>query len=201
MASGGVEVGNLRLWAAIGNIFRVFAILSLIGGLVAVLNTVNLFRGRAGDNVVFISGAFAALILVIAFLFWEAKPALVSASPGWARWVAGIYVVLWIVSTVGAALLFIGLAYFFTGEPETPSVWRREPDRPAPPRHRPPANWQATGKVGLSGATVYSDPQRQEPVGILDSEVPVQVLDLGGGVARVVAKTGLGGWIDARTLS
>jgi len=29
----------------------------------------------------------------------------------------------------------------------------------------------------------------------------VQVLDQGGGVARVVAKTGLGGWIDARTLS
>jgi hypothetical protein len=195
-------MGNLRLWAAIGNIFRVFAVLSLISGVLAVLNVINLYRARAGDNVVFIAGAFAALILVIAFLFWEAKPALVSGSPFWARWVAGIYVVLWLISSLGLALLFIGIAYLLTGDPQPSGIrWRREPERPAAARYRPPVNWQPTRRVGPSGTTVYYDPDRTMPVAMLDSNVPVQVTERGEGVAQVVAQTGLIGWVDVRTLA
>jgi hypothetical protein len=193
---------NLRLWAAIGNIFRVFAVLSLISGVFAVVSVINLYRTRAGDNLVFISGAFAALILVVAFLFWEAKPALVSGSPFWARWVAAIYMVLWLISSLGLALVLVGIAYLLTGDPESTGVrWRREPEHPVAPRYRPPVNWQPTRRVGPSGTTVYYDPDRTLPVAMLDSNVPVQVTERGEGVAQVVAQTGLIGWVDVRTLT
>jgi hypothetical protein len=189
------------MWAAIGNIFRVFAVLSLISGVVAVFNVINMFRARAGDNLVIFSSVLAALILVAAFLFWETKPALVSGDPFWARWIAVIYTVLWTVSSVGLALVFIGIAYLLTGEPETESHWRREPDRPPPPRYKAPVNWQPTRRVGPSGTTVYQDPDRTLPFAILDSDVPVQVTERGEGVAQVVAQTGLMGWVDVRTLA
>jgi hypothetical protein len=197
-----LKVGNLRLWAAIGNIFRVFALLSLISGVLAVFNVINLYRARAGDNLVIFLSILAAVILVIAFLFWEAKPALVSGSPFWARWVAGVYVVLWLISSLGLALVFIGIAYLLTGDPEPGETrWRREPDRPAAPRYKRPSNWQPTRRVGPSGTTVYYDPDRTMPVAMLDSNVPVQVTERGEGVAQVVAQTGLMGWVDVRTLT
>jgi len=195
-------MGNLRLWAAIGNIFRVFAVLTFLGGVFAVFGTINLYRARAGDNVVFLAGAVAALILVLAFLQWEAKPALVAGSPFWARWLGGVYTSLWVIGSVGLGLVLIGVAYLLTGEPDASALHRsNEVERPVAPRYRRPTNWQPTRRVGPSGATVYYDPDRTMPVARLDSDVPVQVTERGEGVAQIVVQTGVMGWVDVRTLA
>jgi hypothetical protein len=47
---------------------------------------------------------------------------------------------------------------------------------------------------------LYSNAEQDASVGILDSFVPVQVLDRRGGLANVVAATGEGGWVDLRSL-
>jgi hypothetical protein len=99
-------------------------------------------------------------------------------------------------------LVFLGIAYLLTGEPEAKqSRVRNDVERPAAPRYRRPSNWQPTRRVGPSGTTVYYDPDRTMPVAMLDSDVPVQVTERGEGVAQVVAQTGLIGWVDVRTLA
>lgn len=187
------------MWAAFGNILRISAVFMLIGAALGAQSTLGLIGTQRDDTVALLLGAFSAVMAVLAILYWLAKPALVSGRPFFVRWLVGLYMAWWVISSLGFALIFIGIVYLFTGEPEPePSFWRTE--RPASPRYKRPVDWQPSGKVGMSGAMVYSDPQRTDALGIFDSGIPVQVTDERDGYARVIAATGLAGWIDTRTL-
>jgi len=191
---------NLRMWATFGNILRINAVLGLIGAALGVQSTLDLLRTHRSDDLVLIIGTLSAAMVVIAVLYWLAKPALVSGRPFFVRWLVGLYMALWVFSSLGFALIIIGVFYLFTGEPDIEERRWRSPEAPAAPRYRKPINWQPSGKVGPSGAMVYSDPQRTDHLGLIDSGIPVQVTDERDGYARVVAATGFAGWIDNRTL-
>ena len=85
-------------------------------------------------------------------------------------------------------------------EPDEHRASTVEPRKPKP-RFKAPRNWQATGRVGPSGATIYSDAVGGDQAGIFDSFTPVQVTDRRDGLAHVVAATGEHGWIDMRVLT
>jgi hypothetical protein len=115
------------------------------------------------------------------------------------RVLVGLYMISWIVSTVGFGLLAVLIVYLFTGQP---SAYDTAPKgKPAKPRFKAPANWTPTAKVGPSGAMLYTDSNRSAASGLIDSYTPVQVVDKQLGAARVVSASGEAGWIDLRTLT
>lgn len=186
------------MWAAIGNVLKIFSLpMFLSTGLIA-YNAMRLAQTQTPREVIILTAGFGVVTLVFALLFWNAKGFLISGNAV-ARFLAGLYMLLWIVSSLGLALLFIGLAYLVTSEPEPESGWDER--RPIKPRFTKPRNWLPTGKVGPAGAMVYSNAEQDASVGIFDSFIPVQVLDRRNGLAHVVAATGEAGWIDLRSLT
>ena len=137
-------------------------------------------------------------IFVVSVIVWNLKGPLVSGNVI-VRLIVGVYMLLWVISTVGLGLVFIGIVYLFTGEPASYDLVRK--GKPAKSRFKAPRNWQPTGRIGPSGATLYTQAAGGAPVGILDSWVPVQIVDKRNGLARVVAATGEGGWMDVRTVT
>ena len=187
-----------RTWAAIGNVLRISAVFGYLSGAVLGYKAIQLNQqGMAGDLVALTAGG-AGVAIVIAILLWNLKGPLIRGNLI-ARVLVGAYMLLWVVSTLGLGLIFIGIVYLFTGEPEAIDFYTKQ--REAKPHFKSPSGWRATGRVGPSGAMLYSDAQRQENVGMFNSGVPVQVMDKRNGLARVVAATGEGGWIDVRTLT
>lgn len=184
-----------RAWATVGNVLRIYAVFGYLAGAVAVYWTVQRYQEGSSDQAI-LNGCLTLAILFLAILFWNAKGWLVHGDLI-ARLLAGIYMMFWVVSSLGTALIFLAVVYFFTGEPSSSDT---EQAGPAKPRHKQPANWQATGRVGASGAMVYSDTNRQSIVGMFESFIPVQVLDRKLGLVQVLAASGERGWIDSRTV-
>ncbi|HEV3483767.1 MAG TPA: hypothetical protein VG106_00055 [Vicinamibacterales bacterium] len=186
-----------RFWAAWGNVLRLTAVASFfVGGLVAIRTVDELQRGAPSDRVA-IAAAGAALFLALAWLFWAAKPAMVSGRPWFARWLGGGYLVVSVISSTGLVLIFLLIAYVVTRSPEVDEgPWSRPPPA-APPKL--PRDWRPTGRIGLSGATLYSDAARTASIGLLDAGTEVQVLGERDGFGYVVAASGHQGWIDLRT--
>jgi hypothetical protein len=184
------------MWAAVGNLLRFYALLSFLGIGLAATNLSDLERYGVPIEPVL---AIGLISIVINILLWMAKPALISGSPFFARWIIGLWLLLGIVTSFGLSLIPLAIAYLLTGEPETETFFRQ--DQPVKPRFTPPRDWQPSGRVGASGATVYEDADRGEPVAMLESFLPVQVMDRRRGYTRVVAASGAAGWIDDRTLS
>lgn len=189
-----------RTWAAIGNVLRISALGSFLGAAVAGFAASEAIEQGAPTTHIFAFGVVTVVNLIFGALYWMAKGPLVSGSPSFARWIAGVLMILWIVSSLGLALIVIGIVYAFTSEPDE---YRGTFAQRAPVKRRftPPVNWHATGRIGPSGAMAYSDVERAGMVAIFDSYIPVQVIERHDGLAHVVASSGERGWIDARTLS
>jgi hypothetical protein len=186
-----------RAWAAFGNVLRLFSVMLFLGAAGAAIGTYELAQ-RGPQNLVPFGVGIVVAALVFAVLFWLAKGPLVAGN-GVVRVLVGLYMLLWCFSSLGFALVIIGVVYFFTGEPETyRGIFNAAP--PKQPTFTPPHNWRATGLVGPSGAMLYSNAEQEAAVGVFDSWLPVQVLDKRAGLAHVVAATGQRGWIDERTL-
>ena len=189
-----------RTWAAIGNVLRISALGTFLGAGVGAVVTYEAIEQGASTSRILGFGVATVVSLIFGILYWMAKGPLVSGSPSFARWIAGVVMILWIVSSLGFALILFGIVYAFTTEPDDYRGILAAPE-PVKPRFAPPVNWHATGRIGPSGATAYSDIDRAGMVAILDSYIPVQVMELQNGLAHVVASSGERGWIDARTLS
>ncbi len=187
-----------RAWAAIGNVLRITAVFGYLGGALAAYRAAQLYQMGAPGALTLPAVALTIATFVVAFLFWNAKGPLVSGNLI-VRLVVGVWVLLSVISSLGLDLIFIGIVYLFTAEPDSSEVFRK--GKTPKPRFTPPADWLATGRVGPSGAMVYSNAHRETSLGMIDSWVPVQVMDKSNGYAKVVAATGEGGWIDARTLT
>ncbi len=186
-----------RTWAAIGNILRISAVFGYLSGAVLGYRAIELNQRVATANLVplYAGGAFVAFF--VAVLLWNLKGPLIRGNLI-ARVLVGAYMLLWIISTLGFALIFIGIVYLFTGEPDNGYFFTTE--KQSKPRNKAPHDWQPTGRVGPSGAMIYSTSNRASSIGILESSIPVQVMDKRNGLAQVVAASGEGGWIDVRTL-
>jgi hypothetical protein len=187
-----------RAWAAIGNILRISSAVSYLGCAVFGYRAIQLSQVGAPRDFVIEHAALSVASFVFAILLWNVKGPLVSGN-FIVRLLVGLYMLFWIISTLGFGLIFIGIVYLFTGEPDNSEVFKK--GKAPKPRFKPLAEWRATGRVGPSGATLYADPYRAAPAGIFDSWTPVQVMDKRDGYAKVVAATGEGGWIDLRTLT
>jgi hypothetical protein len=186
-----------RIWAALGNILRISAIFGYLGVGLLGYRAIELNRAGVPNNVVLPYAAGAVLSLVLALLLWNLKGPLIRGNLI-VRFLVGAYMLMWVISTLGFGLIGIGIVYLFTSEPSGIDYYKQ--GKQPKPRFSPPSKWQPTGRVGPSGATLYSDAHRASAIGILDSFVPVQVVEKSLGYARVVAATGEGGWMDTRTL-
>jgi hypothetical protein len=187
-----------RIWAAIGNILKISAFFGYLAGAVAGYQTFQLNDLGAQNDLVLRAGAVTVAILVFSVIMWNLKGPLVSGN-FIVRLIVGVYMLLWVISTAGFGLIFIGIVYMFTGEPASYDLVKK--GKPPKSPFKAPRNWQPTGRIGPSGATLYTDAARGAPAGILDSWIPVQIVDKRNGLARVVAATGEGGWIDVRTVT
>lgn len=187
-----------RVWAAIGNVLRISAVFGYLLTLMFGYRAIQLSQQGASSDAVFGPAAASVAFFVMAILLWNVKGPLVSGNLI-VRLLVGLYMLWWIISTLGFGLVLIGIVYLFTGEPDSSEVVRA--GKAPKPRFKPPVGWRATGQVGPSGATLYSDPDCRAPAGIFDSWTPVQVTDKRNGSAQVIAESGEGGWIDLRTLA
>jgi hypothetical protein len=189
------------MWAAIGNLLRLYSVLTFIGLALSVTSLPTLLGSDFPPELVTPLVIFLLIDIVIAILLWMAKPALVSGSPFFVRWLVGLWVVLSIIGSLGFYLVFIGIAYLLTGEPETESVFAYDREPPKP-RYKPPKDWRPNGRVGPSGAMAYADSGREAPmVAMFESSLPVQIVERRDGFTRVIASSGAAGWIDDRTLT
>jgi len=191
-----------RLWATIGNMFKIYAVLAFLTGIGLGYQA---FQGKQlglpGD-LPLVLGIFCAITFACAFLFWNIKGPLIRGNVI-ARVLFGGWVLLAVITSLGFYLIFVGIVYLFTSEPAAYDYYGMfgNRDKEPKPRFKAPTGWYATGKVGPSGAMLYNGPGSGDAAGIFDSFTPVQVVDKQGGYARVVAASGQGGWIDMRTLS
>jgi hypothetical protein len=186
-----------RVWAAIGNVYRISAVVSYF--LVASFgySAIQLHQAGATSDAVIRPAALAVFCFVGAVLMWNAKGFMVSGNL-LARLLGGLFIISWFITTAGIGLVVLGVVYLLTGEPDSSETYR--PGKAPKSRFKPPRAWRATGRVGPSGATLYADSSRAKPAGIFDSWTPVQVRDKQNGLAQVVAASGEEGWIDLRTL-
>jgi hypothetical protein len=187
-----------RGWAAIGNVYRISAVVSYLAVASFGYSAIQLNQQGAPSDVVLRPAAIAVFCFVAAVLMWNSRGPLVSGNLI-VRLVAGLFMISWFISTAGLGLVFLGIVYLFTGEPDSSETYR--PGKAPKSRFKPPRAWRATGRVGASGATLYADSSRGAPAGIFDSWTPVQVTDKQNGLAQVVAASGEKGWIDLRTLT
>jgi hypothetical protein len=186
-----------RLWATFGNMFQVSAALGFVAEAVIAYRVIELSQQGLSTSWVILGAAGVVVSFLLSILFWNLKGMLLSGN-FIARVLVSLYMASSIVFSAGFALIPIAVFYAFTGEPD---VYATEPHgRPSKPRFTTPVGWHASGHVGPSGATLYTEPNRHGTAGIFDSWTPVQVMDRRDGYARVVAETGEGGWIDLRTL-
>ena len=187
------------MWAAIGNLLRLNSLLTFAGLALFSLQLPDLLDGMPSELVGPLI-AFVVVSSVFAVLLWMAKPALVSGSPFFVRWLVGLWVLLGIIGSFGFYLIFIAIAYVFTSEPEQESIFSQR-QQPAKPRFKPPRDWRPTGRIGPSGAMVYAGTDREGPIAMFVSWLPVQIVERRDGYTRVVAATGEAGWIDDRTVT
>jgi hypothetical protein len=187
-----------RIWAAIGNLLKISAFFGFVGATFAGYQVFQLRELGARDDLVLRGAAVTAAMFVVALIVWNLKGPLVSGN-FIVRLLVGLYMLLWVISSLGLGLVVIGIVYLFTGEPAAYELVRK--GKPPKSAFKPPRNWEPTGRIGPSGATLYTDAARGAPAGILDSWIPVQIVDKRNGLARVVAATGEGGWIDVRTVT
>jgi hypothetical protein len=187
-----------RAWAAIGNYLRIGAAFSYIGAAILGYLAIDASQHGASGSVVQRYSIVAVISFVSAVLLWNAKGPLVSGNLI-VRLIIGVWMLLGVITSLGLLLIVLGIIYLFTGEPDSSETFGRV--KAPKQRFKAPANWRATGHIGPSGATVYSDAVGGHPVGIFDSFTPVQVTDRRAGLAHVVAATGESGWIDTRVLS
>lgn len=187
-----------RIWATIGNLLKISAFLGFVGATFAGYQVFQLNELGARDDLVLRGAAVTAAMFVVALITWNLKGPLVSGN-FIVRLLVGLYMLLWVIASLGLGLVVIGVVYLFTSEPASYDVVRK--GKPPKSPFKPPRNWEQTGRIGPSGATLYTDAARGAPSGILDSWIPVQIVDKRNGLARVVAATGEGGWIDVRTVT
>jgi len=194
----------MRLWATLGNVARISAVFGVLSGAYAGYQAISRFQIGGADNVVRTEALATVIFLAVAVLLWLLKPVLISNRPPIigpiVRILVVVYVILWVIGTLGLGLIFIGIVYLFTATP-SPYEYASSGPRQQVPKFRAPSNFQPSGRVGPSGATLYSDSMRTELVGHFDSYIPIQVLEERNGFSHVVAGTGQSGWIDARTVS
>jgi hypothetical protein len=188
------------MWATLGNILRLSAfsafLLTGLAGYRAI--TLNQVSGPRDEVILY---AVAAIVsFVMAVLLWNLKGPLISGNFV-VRSLVGLYFLIGIVGSLGLSLIFIGIVYLFTSEPEIASNYGYRSDAPPRPKISPPRGWRQTGTIGPSGAMAYGDEHRDGSTEIFDSWTPVQVTDRKNGLAHVVAATGQRGWIDVRTLT
>jgi hypothetical protein len=190
---------SARMWAAIGNLLRIGALWSFLASAVMAYLAVDPSQAPAPTVPVLVFAVLAVVNFVIGMLGWMAKGPLVSGNSV-VRLLVGLYMLLAIVGTLGLILPIILIVYLFTSEPETyTGMWARR--TPAKPRFTAPRDWGANGRVGPSGAMLYSDTDQRASVGIFESGIAVQVVGRQDGWAEVVASSGERGWIDVRTLT
>lgn len=192
-----------RMWATFGNIARISAVFSfLLVGLTG-YRAIERYQVVGVDGNVTRDAAAAALFLVTAVVFWLLKPVLITNRPAVvgpiARAIVVVYMILYVIGTLGLGLILIGIVYLFTGEPASYEYARAAPG-PQTPKYKAPTNFQASNRVGPSGAMLYSDAMRTELIGHFESYVPIQVIEQSGGFSRVTAATGQSGWVDSRTV-
>ncbi len=187
-----------RAWAAIGNVFRISAVVGYLLCAVFASRAVELQQQRAPASPILAQAGGAVLFLVAAILLWNLKGPLIRGNL-LVQLLAGAYMILWVISTLGLGLILIGIVYLFTGQPDDSYFHGKQ--RPPRQRFKRPSDWRPTGRVGPSGATFYSDANRAAACGIFNSSTPVQVTDRRNGYANVVTELGEGGWIDLRTLA
>jgi hypothetical protein len=190
------------MWAAIGNVFKISAAFGLVGTTLLAYGLID--ANQRGIRKELIPPLAVVTVLSYAFciLCWNIKGPLIRGNL-LARIVFGGWILLGVIFSFGFSLIYLGIVYLFTSEPAAYDYYGMfgSRDKEPKPRFKAPADWQATGHVGPSGATLYADSDRTESAGIFDSFTPVQVVERQNGLARVVAATGEGGWIDQRTLS
>ena len=191
-----------RLWATIGNIFKIYGFFGFLTGLF--LGYAALQADQRGDpeKLAVLIGTLAGVDLLLAVLFWNIKGPLIRGNLI-ARVLFGGQVLLSIIFSFGINLIPFGIVYLFTGEPSAYDYYPMfggKAKEPAP-RFKAPRNWHRTAEVGPSGATFYSDANGGDAAGVLDSFTPVQVTERRDGLAHIVAATGERGWIDLRVLS
>lgn len=191
-----------RAWAAIGNYYKINAAFLVVAGTLLGARAIDANQHGASSQFVLPIAALTVTSFAIAALLWNVRGFLIRGNLI-ARVLFGVPVLLSVIFSLGLALIWpFGVIYLFTGEPAAYEYYGfRGKSKEPPPRFKAPANWQASGRVGPSGAMLYRDPARTELTGIFDSYTPVQVVDRQNGLAHVVAATGQGGWIDLRTLT
>lgn len=212
-----------RIWATLGNLYRIEAFFGALGLIALTYSAIQRFQVVGADSVVLQYAAVIVVGLVICSLLWMIKPVLISNRPriigpivriliggsfllGWlvlAALLATYYQYRGVVEAVLLAafanFVYFGIVYAFTGEPAAYEYARAAPQQQAP-RYKAPANFAASNRVGPSGAMLYSDAMRTELIGQFESYVPIQVLEQSGGFSRVTAATGQSGWVDSRTV-
>ena len=190
---------STRMWAAIGNLFRVFALVSVALAVMGAGRVVDWLRTSPPTNLVAVVAVIGLIDVGFAVLFWMAKGPMIDGS-GVARLLGGVYMLFWVVSTAGFALVLLLITYFLTEDPAPrASIFDTRPQHMR--KYKTPAGWHQDGKVGPSGAMFYGDEERESALGIFSSGIPLQVGEKRNGLAHVVADTGERGWIDLRTIS
>lgn len=193
----------MRIWATLGNLYRIEAILGLLGIIPLASLAWDRYQLYGADDRFLTYAAVIVVGLVISWLLWMFKPVLISGRPmvigPILRFLVGLGAILSVVFSLGLALIPIGIVYLLTADPD-PRDYQRASAPRSGPRFKPPSNFQPSGRVGPSGATVYSDASRSVLVGHFESYIPIQVLDQRDGYSRVVAATGESGWVDSRTV-
>src|SRR4051794_40144538 len=97
-----------RLWATIGNIFRFDAVVMYLVGVFLGYRMIQLIQLGASDNSTLIGAAATVALFVIATLLWNLKGPLVSGNPI-VRLLVGLLTIAWIVTSLGTALISIGI--------------------------------------------------------------------------------------------
>ena len=183
-----------REWAAIGNVLKISA---AFGFLASLFIADSAYNRRLPADYVPVAWAVAIGTLLLSVLLWNLKGPLVRGS-WFVRVPVGLYMLVWVIASLGTGLIWIGIVYLFTGNP---SAYDAAPKGKAPKGPKAPRNWSPTAKIGPAGAMLYRDSTRVDASGIFDSYTPVQVVDRQASAARVVAANGESGWIDLRSLT
>ena len=190
------------MWAAIGNVFKISAAFGFVGTTLLAYGLID--ASQRGIRKELIPPLAVITILSYAFcvLSWNIKGPLIRGNL-LARIVFGGWTLLGVIFSFGFSLIWLGIVYLFTSEPAAYDYYGTfgSRDKEPAPAFKTPTDWQLSGHVGPSGATLYKGPVTEEPDGYFDSWTPVQVVERQNGFAQVVAASGQHGWIDLRTLT
>jgi len=190
------------MWATIGNVFKISAAFGFVGTTFLAYGLIDANQRGIRKELIPALAVMTVLSYAFCILCWNIKGPLIRGNPI-ARIIFGGWTLLAVIFSFGLNLIWIGIVYLFTSEPAAYDYYGMfgSRDKEPKPRFKTPVDWQATGRVGPSGATLYEGPEPEESAGIFDSWTPVQVVEKQNGFAQVVAATGQHGWIDVRTLT